>query len=94
MEKVKQFQSRENFNHESAEHDKVLVDMFAEVGGEIVKIISVDDGKKEATVQFGKNGDTEGVSFNKLRTLKTTERVASKWGGIDEQNLSEEKLAA
>lgn len=67
--------------NEQAEHDKVLVGMYAEVDGEIVKIVSVDNKANVAVVQFGEGGDTEPVKFEELTTLIATANVVDRFEG-------------
>ena len=47
MSNIERLRPEGNSHYEGAEHDKVLEGMFAEVEGEIVKILSVDDRGKE-----------------------------------------------
>lgn len=94
MNNIERLRPEGNSHHESAEHDKVLEGMFAEVEGEIVKILSADEDEKMATIQYGKDGDTDGISFEKLRTLKTSERVVAEWESVNKRDASEDRLAA
>ena len=91
---IEEFKPKATSPYESADHNKVLAGMFAELEGGIVKIISVDDPEQIAMVQFGKGGDTEWVPFGELRTLKYSDNLSAEWEGRGKQNVSEDTLAA
>lgn len=63
------------------EHERVLIGMFAKLGGEVVKIISIDRKHDEAVVAFANCDYEESVLIKDLEMLITTKDVKNQWSG-------------